>query len=93
MSNLQKVTAYPYDATAGTVGTGKTVITNMQNNGPHPTRALMTSKFSPDTLLVAIGSNANVDTATTSQTAGRSMIKSFSIKQIMASPTTYTGGG
>jgi glucose/arabinose dehydrogenase len=53
----------------------------------------MTSKFSPDTLLVAIGSAANIDTATTAQSAGRSMIKQFSIKQIMATPTTYTGGG
>ncbi len=47
VSNLQKVTAYPYDAAAGTVGTGKTIISGMQNNGPHPTRALMASKFSP----------------------------------------------
>ena len=93
MSNLQKVTAYPYDVAAGTVGTGKTLITNMQNNGPHPTRALMASKFSPDTLLVAVGSAANIDTATTAQTSGRSMIKMFSIKALMASPVTYTEGG
>ncbi|KAK3373654.1 soluble quino protein glucose/sorbosone dehydrogenase [Lasiosphaeria ovina] len=93
VSNLQKVTAYPYDAAAGTVGTGKTVITNMQNNGPHPTRALMTSKFSPDTLLVAIGSAANVDTATTAQTAGRSMIKAFSISKISAASVAYATGG
>ncbi|KAK1749864.1 soluble quino protein glucose dehydrogenase [Echria macrotheca] len=93
VSNLQKVTAFDYDPVAGKVGTGKTVISNMQNNGPHPTRALMTSKFSLDTLLVAIGSAANVDTATTATTAGRSMIKQFSIKSIMANPTTYTAGG
>ncbi|KAK3372679.1 soluble quino protein glucose/sorbosone dehydrogenase [Podospora didyma] len=93
VSNLQKVTAYPYDPVAGTVGAGKAIITNMQNNGPHPTRALMTSKFSPDTLLVAIGSAANVDTPTTAQSAGRSMIKMFSIKQISATPVTYNAGG
>ncbi|KAK0643959.1 soluble quino protein glucose/sorbosone dehydrogenase [Cercophora newfieldiana] len=93
VSNLQKVTAFPYDPVAGTVGTAKTIITNMQNNGPHPTRALLTSKFSPDSLLVTIGSNANVDTATTAQSAGRCMIKKFSISQIMANPTTYTAGG
>ncbi|KAK3341988.1 soluble quino protein glucose/sorbosone dehydrogenase [Lasiosphaeria hispida] len=93
VSNLQKVTAYPYDPVAGTVGTGKTVISNMQNNGPHPTRALLASKFSPDTLLVTIGSNANVDTATTAQSAGRCMIKKFSIKEITANPATYSAGG
>ncbi|KAH8897906.1 soluble quino protein glucose dehydrogenase [Thozetella sp. PMI_491] len=93
VSNLQKVTAYPYDVAAGTVGTGKTIITNMQNNGPHPTRAILTSKFSPDTLLVTIGSNANVDTATADKAAGRCMIKMFSIKEIMNTPVNFATGG
>ncbi|KAM7213102.1 soluble quino protein glucose dehydrogenase [Rhypophila decipiens] len=92
-SNLQKVTAYPYDPVAGTVGTGKTIITNMQNNGPHPTRALLTSKFSPDTLLVAIGSNANVDTGSAQQSSGRCMIKAFSIKSVSTTPVAYATGG
>ena len=63
------------------------------NNGPHPTRTILTSKSSPDMLLVARGSNANVDTQTTDKGAGRCMIKSFSIKQIMQTPATYTTGG
>ncbi len=93
MSNLQSVTAYPYDAKAGTVGTGKVVVSGLGNNGPHPTRTILTSKSSPDTLLVARGSNANVDTQTSDKASGRCMIKAFSIKQITQAPATYTTGG
>lgn len=93
VSNLQRVTAFPYDPVAGTVGTGKQIITNMQNNGPHPTRALLTSKFSPDTLLVTIGSNSNIDTATAQKSANRCMIKAFSIKSVMETPVSYSAAG
>jgi glucose/arabinose dehydrogenase len=92
-SNLQSVTAYPYDAVAGTVGAGKVVVNGLGNNGPHPTRTILVSKSSPDMLMVARGSNANVDTATTDKASGRCMIKSFSIKSIMSTPATYTTGG
>lgn len=87
------MTAFPYDAAAGTVGAGKAIITGMSIQGTHPTRAILVSKMNPDVLLVARGSQANVDTQTTSQTAGRSMIKTFSLKQITAAPVQYTAGG
>jgi len=93
VSNLQSVTAYPYDAAAGTVGAGKVVVSGLGNNGPHPTRTILAGVANPDVLLVARGSNANVDRATTEQSSGRCMIKTFSIKQIMASPAVYTTGG
>jgi glucose/arabinose dehydrogenase len=93
VSNLQSVTAYSYDAEAGTVGTGKVVVNGLGNNGPHPTRTILVSKSSPDMLLVARGSNANVDTATTAASSGRCMIRSFSISKIMQSPATYTTDG
>ncbi|EHA52621.1 hypothetical protein MGG_04936 [Pyricularia oryzae 70-15] len=92
-SSLASVTAFPYDAAAGTVGAGKAIITGMSIQGTHPTRAILVSKMNPDVLLVARGSQANVDTQTTSQTAGRSMIKTFSLKQITAAPVQYTAGG
>ena len=90
---MQSVTAYAYDAAAGTVGAGKVVVSGLGNNGPHPTRTILTSKNSPDYLLVARGSNSNVDTATTAQSAGRCMIKSFKISAISSSPATYNTGG
>jgi glucose/arabinose dehydrogenase len=64
----------------------------MGNNG-HPTRTILTSKINPDILLVTRGSNANIDTATTSQSSGRCMIKTFSIKEASASPINFNTGG
>jgi glucose/arabinose dehydrogenase len=53
----------------------------------------MVSKFDPDVILVARGSNSNIDTATTSQSSGRSMIKAFSISKTMTAAVDYTSGG
>ncbi|OIW26202.1 soluble quino protein glucose dehydrogenase [Coniochaeta ligniaria NRRL 30616] len=91
-SSLSSVTAYSYDATSGKVGSGKVIISGMSNQG-HPTRALLVSKFNPDVIMVARGSNANIDTATTSQSAGRSMIKSFSISRATSTVIDYVSGG
>jgi len=92
-SSLSSVTAYAYDAAAGTVGTGKAIITGMSNSGTHPTRAILVSKSSPDTILVARGSNGNIDTATTSLSTARSVIKTFSLSKVMSSPTDFASGG
>ncbi|KAK4234508.1 L-sorbosone dehydrogenase [Achaetomium macrosporum] len=92
-SNLASVTAYSYDASTGQVGQGKQIVTGMSFQGTHPTRAIATSKWSPDTILVARGSQANIDTATTQQSAGRSMIKTFSISQGLQTAHQYTTGG
>ena len=87
------MTAYPYDASTGTVGAGKVIITGMSNTGTHPTRAIAVSKSSPDIIIVARGSNGNIDTATTSQSSGRSMIKTFSISKSMSAASDYVSGG
>ncbi|GAB1317098.1 Soluble quino protein glucose/sorbosone dehydrogenase [Madurella fahalii] len=92
-SNLASVTAYSYDASTGQVGQGRQIVTGMSNQGTHPTRAIATSKWSPDTILVARGSNNNIDTSTTQQSSGRSMIKTFSISQGMQSTHQYNTGG
>jgi glucose/arabinose dehydrogenase len=92
-SNLASVTAYSYDATTGQVGQGKQIVTGMSFQGTHPTRAIATSKWSPDTILVARGSQSNIDTSTTDQASARSMIKSFSISQGTQSAHNYNTGG
>jgi glucose/arabinose dehydrogenase len=93
VSNLASVTAYPYDAEKGTVGTGKVIINNMSNQGTHPTRAIMVSKINPDIILVARGSNSNIDTATAQLSTGRAVIKMFSISQAAAAPVDFNAGG
>ncbi len=91
-STLNSVTAYPYDADAGTVGTGKVIVTGLQYSGPHPTRTILASKANPDVLFVARGSNANIDTQTTAESSGRCMIKQFSISKAMTSAVSYNNG-
>jgi glucose/arabinose dehydrogenase len=92
-SNLASVTAYTYDASTGQVGQGKQIVTGMSNTGTHPTRAIAVSKWSPDTILVARGSQANIDTTTTQQSSGRSMIKAFSISKGLQTAFQYSTGG
>jgi glucose/arabinose dehydrogenase len=85
------VFAYPYDAAAGTVGTRKTLITGMSNGG-HSTRTVWASKKVPDALIVAVGSNANIDSATSQQSSGRSQLRIFSIAKISQASVAYTTG-
>ncbi|KAK0614683.1 soluble quino protein glucose/sorbosone dehydrogenase [Immersiella caudata] len=92
-SSLASVTAYPYDAAAGTIGAGKVIISGMSNTGTHPTRAILISKSSPDTLLVARGSNGNIDTATATLSTARSVIKTFSLSKVASSPADFATGG
>lgn len=65
----------------------------MSNTGTHPTRAILVSKSDPDTILVARGSNGNIDTSTTQVSSGRSMIRSFSISKGLTTTHDYTTGG
>ncbi|KAI1373112.1 soluble quino protein glucose dehydrogenase [Hypoxylon crocopeplum] len=89
VSSVSDVNAYPYDAAAGTVGAKKTVITGMRDTG-HSTRTLLIPVTAPDLLLVSRGSNNNIDNGTTDTTAARSIIKSFSITDLLASTTAVS---
>lgn len=93
VSNLQQVAMYPYDAVAGTVGAAKILVTGLGNSGPHPTRTILVSKTNPDMLIVSRGSNANVDTQSVATSAGRCMIKQFSIAATSQTSAVYTSGG
>ncbi|KAK4169923.1 soluble quino protein glucose/sorbosone dehydrogenase [Cladorrhinum sp. PSN259] len=92
-STLASVFQYSYNPSTGAVGSGKAIVQGMSNTGTHPTRAITTSQWSPDTILVARGSNGNIDTATTDKSAGRSMIKTFSISGGQSSAHQYNTGG
>ncbi|KAH8791020.1 hypothetical protein BGZ57DRAFT_949007 [Hyaloscypha finlandica] len=87
------VYSYTYDATAGTVRAKKTVITGLSPSG-HATRTLLISKQNPDQILVQVGSNANIDSATTEASSGRSQARIFSINALKAgtSSVAYTTG-
>ncbi|KAF2640048.1 soluble quino protein glucose dehydrogenase [Massarina eburnea CBS 473.64] len=91
VSSMSTVWSYPYDAAAGTVGTRKTLITGMSNSG-HSTRTILTSKKNPDQLVVSVGSNANIDSATSQQSSGRSQLRTFSISKISQASVAYTTG-
>ncbi|KAI1469032.1 soluble quino protein glucose dehydrogenase [Daldinia caldariorum] len=94
VSNMASVSAYPYDAEAGTVGAKKTVIEGMRSGG-HVTRTLFIPSSAPDILLVSRGSDGNIDNSTTNVASGKSMIKAFKISELLASETTtdYATGG
>ncbi|KAI1654978.1 soluble quino protein glucose dehydrogenase [Daldinia decipiens] len=94
VSNMASVYAYPYDAEAGTVGTKKTLIEGMGSGG-HITRTLLIPSSAPDVLLVSRGSDGNIDNTTTSVEAGKSIIKTFKISELLASETAtdYASGG
>ncbi|KAI1388118.1 soluble quino protein glucose dehydrogenase [Hypoxylon trugodes] len=94
VSNMASVFAYPYDAEAGTVGTKKTLIEGMRSGG-HITRTLLTPASAPDILVVSRGSDGNIDNTTTDVEAGKSIIKTFSITELLASTAAAnfaTGG-
>lgn len=94
VSSIASVFAYNYDATTGTATGKKTLITGMTISGPyHLTRTLRVPKLNPELLLVQRGSNGNIDPPTTDGSAGRSMIKSFNIASVLATPVDYTSGG
>ncbi|KAL2186367.1 soluble quino protein glucose dehydrogenase [Thermothelomyces heterothallicus CBS 203.75] len=92
-SNLASVTACSYDAATGQVGQARPIVTGMSFQGSHPTRAIATSKWSPDTILVARGSQSNIDTLAVDRAAARSMIKTFSISQGLQAAHDYATGG
>ena len=88
---MTTVWSYPYNAASGTVGTRKTIITNIPS-ASHSTRTLRVSKKNPDSLIVAVGSDGNLDAGTTDKSSGRSQLRTFSISKISHSPVTYESG-
>ena len=61
-------------------------------SGGHVTRTVMASKKSPDTLVVSVGSNGNIDASTSQITYGRSQLRTFSISKTSQASVAYTAG-
>ncbi|KAF2262210.1 soluble quino protein glucose dehydrogenase [Lojkania enalia] len=91
VSSITTVWSYPYDAAAGTVGARKTLVTGMSPSG-HATRTVYVSKKVPDLLVVSVGSNSNIDSATSQISSGRSQLRIFNITQVSQASMAYTAG-
>lgn len=92
VSSATEVFAYPYDPAAGTVGSPRTIVTIPTQGGYHQTRTLYVPRSNPGTLLVSVGSEDNLDSATTSPSTGRSMIRAFDLNALTGSAVSYNSG-
>jgi hypothetical protein len=92
-SSMTTAYSWPYDATAGTVGTRTTIITGMVNGGSHLTRTLALSPANPNLLVVSHGSNANIDTGASDPKTGRAIIKVFDLTKIPSGGYKYAADG
>ncbi|GJN66878.1 hypothetical protein PLICBS_000900 [Purpureocillium lilacinum] len=81
-SSSTDVYAYSYDAAKGTAGTGKKVITGMDQGG-HATRTLLIPKHNPNLLVVSRGSDGNIDTDTTNIGSARSQLRIFEVDKLL----------
>ncbi|KAF2663046.1 iron reductase domain protein [Lophiostoma macrostomum CBS 122681] len=85
--------SWPYDATAGTVGTRSTIITGMVNGGSHLTRTLAIHPKQSNLLVVSHGSNANIDSGASDSKTGRAIIKVFDLSAIPSGGYAYASTG
>ncbi|ORY09459.1 hypothetical protein BCR34DRAFT_602846 [Clohesyomyces aquaticus] len=92
-SSMTQVYSWPYDATAGSVGTRTTIITGMYNGGAHLTRTLAVAPHKPNLLVVSHGSNDNFDTAAGDPKTGRAIIKVFDLSALPSAGYNYVSGG
>lgn len=84
--------AYDYDASKGTVGSRRTVITGMSATSTHSTRTLtIPLAANPNLLLVAGGSDGNLDVETVNKDVVRSQVRVFKIDELLAAdaPLVY----
>ncbi|KAL6914666.1 hypothetical protein FSST1_012426 [Fusarium sambucinum] len=85
VSSASEVYAYEYDASTGSVGSRRTVITGMDGSATHSTRTLtIPLAGNPNLLLVAGGSDGNLDTETVNKDVVRSQVRVFKIDEMLA---------
>ncbi|KAI9171179.1 soluble quinoprotein glucose/sorbosone dehydrogenase [Paramyrothecium foliicola] len=93
-STAVEVHAFPYDASQGSIGTGKVIITGMTPTGTHRTRTLLAPPNDPNLLLVSHGSIDNMDEDALEVESGRSSIRVFKLGDLLdqESPVNFTDG-
>ncbi|KIL88324.1 hypothetical protein FAVG1_08403 [Fusarium avenaceum] len=85
VSSPSEVYAYDYDASEGKVGSRRTVITGMSATSTHSTRTLtIPLAGNPNLLLVAGGSDGNLDVETVDKDVVRSQVRVFNIDDMLA---------
>ncbi|KAJ4256940.1 hypothetical protein NW762_009036 [Fusarium torreyae] len=85
VSSPSEVYAYDYDASKGIVSSRRTVIGGMDASSTHSTRTLtIPLAGNPKLLLVAGGSNGNLDAETVEKDVVRSQVRVFNIDDLLA---------
>ncbi|KAM0311931.1 hypothetical protein ACHAPQ_012314, partial [Fusarium lateritium] len=94
VSSPSEVYAYDYDASEGKVGSRRTVITGMDGSSTHSTRTLtIPLAGNPNLLLVAGGSDGNLDAETVDKDVVRSQVRVFEIDDLLAADAPLDYGG
>lgn len=91
-SSQTQAWSWTYDPVAMTTTNQKTVLTGI-SQGIHSTRTILVSPKNPNLVIVSVGSNQNIDPATTSPSSGRSIVKVFDMSQVPASGYSYNTQG
>ncbi|RGP76967.1 hypothetical protein FLONG3_4905 [Fusarium longipes] len=85
VSSPSEVYAYDYDASKGSISSRRTVITGMDGSATHSTRTLtIPLAGNPNLLLVAGGSDGNLDVETVDKDVVRSQVRVFNIDDLLA---------
>ncbi|ORY61229.1 glucose sorbosone dehydrogenase [Pseudomassariella vexata] len=93
-SSTDKVYAWAYNASSGSLGDQRTVVQNMNVNGNgHVTRTLLMSSKQPGMLLVSKGSGDNVDDRARDRSTGVSQIRAFNMSNLPNTPYDYASEG
>ncbi len=83
---------WSYDADARKVGDQKTVVKGM-STGVHSTRHLLVVPSQPNMVLLQVGSNQNLDSASANKATGRAIIKIFDMSKAPSGGYSYNTDG
>ena len=84
--------SWTYDPATMAVSNKKTIINGI-SQGIHFTRTILVSPKNPNLVIVSVGSNNNWDYATSSPTAGRSIVKVFDLTAAPANGYNFNTDG
>jgi len=91
-STVDAAYVWDYNPTAMTVSNKKTLVTGM-NHADHITRTVWNSRKYPNLLIVSSGSDANIDLASFSPSAGRAIVKVYDYATLPSNGVNIAAGG